>query len=209
MRITAAFGLIDSWTIYSYQYFLLIFNEVVMLIKESKNNTIIDSSSSKESYNDFVLPIKLSLDPMKYLIVISLKGDSDYEMVEPQLFDDKINGKGIRVLRYRKDKKVDVYWQRGENINPATLSLDQGEWDFNIAGAKITGGSYSLTRNEKIVNFKLDVSKSWKPLDLPVSFRIFTWFNSFFRHWPSTYIWESTVDLENMTIAGIWKRKIK
>jgi hypothetical protein len=367
-----------------------------MLSKETENNTIIGSASIKESYNDFVLPIKLALDPMKHLIVISLKGHSDYEMLEPQLFDDKINGKGIRVLRYRKDKKVDVYWQPGVNVDPATLSLGdgigdfeetefirsifeissqrvyvdvsfvdkqkrivsirideqpsskkrmsflapvgndikfpkqfflaymldfdfllkrgtdvdvsigdkkltpsnfpllrnykqvyfsryserpaiatlnsslkapivlkerstnltqvegmniefdlngkitrlfieenkilyeilfrsgfsnmldlkdsethKGEWVFNIARAKITGGSYSLTRNEKIVNFNLDVSQSWKPLDLPLSFRIFTWINSFFRHWPSTYIWESTVDLENMTIAGSWKRKIE
>jgi len=367
-----------------------------MLSKETANNTLIDSSSTKESYNDFVLPIKLALDPMKHLIVISFKGSVDYEMLEPQLFDDKINGKGIRVLRYRKDKKVDVYWQPGVNVDPATLSLGdgigdfeetefiksifeissqrvyvevsfvdkqkrivnirideqptskkrmsflapvgndikfpkqfflaymldfdfllkkgtvidlsigdnkltpsnfpllrnykqvyfsrysgrpaiatlnsslknliiieskpsetieaegmniefdssgkisrlfieenqityeiyftsgfpnllninetevyKGEWIFNIDRAKITGGSYSLTRNEKIVTFILDVSQSWKPLDLPLSFRIFTWINSFFRNWPSTYIWESTVDLENMTIAGSWKRKIK
>lgn len=94
-------------------------------------------------------------------------------------------------------------------LNIRDSETHKGEWVFNIAGEKITGGSYSLTRNKNIVDFKLDVSQSWKPLDLPLSFRIFTWINSFFRDWPSTYIWESTVDLENMTIAGSWKRKIK
>ncbi len=376
--------------------FSLIFNEEIMLSKKTENNTVVYSSLIKESHSDFVLPIKLALDPMKHLIVISLKGDSEYEMLEPQLFDDKLNGKGIRVLRYRKDKKVDVYWQPGVNVDSATLSLGdgigdfeetefiqsifeissrrvsvdvsfvdkqkrivnirideqptskkrmsflapvgndikfpkqfflaymldfdfilkkgaavdvsigdkkltpsifplprnfrsvyfsrysgrpaiatlnssltnpivikertsnmieiegmniefdhcgkisrlfieenkiiyeiyfcsgffnmlnirdseihRGEWVFNIGGAKITGGSYSLSRNEKIVTFKLDVTQSWKPLDLPLSFRIFTRLNGYFRNWPSTYIWESTVDLENMSISGNWKRKLK
>jgi len=29
-------------------------------------------------------------------------------MIEPQRFDDPVNGKGMRVLRYRKDQKVEV-----------------------------------------------------------------------------------------------------
>lgn len=45
---------------------------------------------------------------MKRLIIASFEKDADYEAIEPQLFDDDINGKGLRVLVYRKDKMVDV-----------------------------------------------------------------------------------------------------
>lgn len=360
-------------------------------IKEQKS-----SLGVTKSHNEFVLPIKLALDPMKHLIVISLKGDSEYEMLEPQLFDDKINGKGIRVLRYRKDKKVDVYWEPGVRVDPTTLSLGdgigdfeetkfsrsyfeitnekvildvnfvdkqnrnvkiclnekstskkrmsflapvgndiknpkqfflaymldfdfliknetlfdisigehklvpskfpllrnfkqvyfsrysgrpaisvlnplqknliiiginpsntieaegmkiefdyngnvsrlfieenqviyeiifyssfpnllelndsetiKGEWIFKIADSSITGGLYSLTRSDNLVQFQLDVLKHWNPIDLPLSFRVFTRLNSFFRRWPSTYTWDSTVDIYNMSISGRWRRKTK
>ncbi len=364
--------------------------------KISEKNEFIESSVIIKSDEDFILPIILALDPMKHLIVISVDGSSEYEMLEPQIFDDKLNGKGMRVLRYRKDKKVDVYWQRGVKVDPTKLSLgdgigdfeeteffqsifeisskrvfldvsfmdkqkrnvnirideqpssrkrmsflapvgndiklpkqfflvymldfdfllrkgtkidisigenklspsifplprnykkvyfsrysgrpaianlnsslkkpivvknnlsgtvevegmniefdhngrisrlfikedqiiyeilfysgfpnmldlsdseiNKGEWGFNIAGTKLTGGSYRLIRNKKIVNFQLDVSKSWKPIDLPLSFRIFTKLNGSFRNWTSTYVWESFIDLENMAISGSWKRKKK
>lgn len=63
------------------------------------------------SWRRLVLPIRLGIDPMEKLLVASFKGDPEFEGFEPQVFDDPINGKGMRVLRYRKDGKVDVYWQ--------------------------------------------------------------------------------------------------
>ena len=44
-----------------------------------------------------VLPIRVSIDPMERLLVASFKGDPEFEAFEPQVFDDPINGKGMRV----------------------------------------------------------------------------------------------------------------
>jgi hypothetical protein len=50
---------------------------------------------------------------MKRLAVVSFKGDAEFEGYEPQFFDDPVNGKGIRLLRYRNNGKVDVYYENG------------------------------------------------------------------------------------------------
>ena len=54
---------------------------------------------------------------MERLLVVNFKGDPDHTGHEPQLLNNPINGKGIRILCYRKDKKVDIYWQKGVNID--------------------------------------------------------------------------------------------
>ncbi len=77
-----------------------------------------------------VLPVKLGIDPMERLILANFKGDPEYTILEPQLFNDPINGKGIRILRYRKDQKVDVYWQKGVNVDLSTISICAGVGDF-------------------------------------------------------------------------------
>ena len=68
-------------------------------------------TTDNRSLRRIVLPIRLGIDPMERLLVASFKGDPEFEGFEPQVFDDLINGKGMRVLRYRKDGKIDVYWQ--------------------------------------------------------------------------------------------------
>lgn len=66
----------------------------------------------------YILPFNFELEPMRRLAVISFKGDEEFDGFEPQLFDDPVNGKGIRLLRYRKDKKVDVYYEEGVIPDP-------------------------------------------------------------------------------------------
>jgi hypothetical protein len=143
--------------------------------------------------------------------IVLKERSTNLTQVEGMNIEFDLNGKITRLFIEENKILYEILFRSGFSnmLDLKDSETHKGEWVFNIARAKITGGSYSLTRNEKIVNFNLDVSQSWKPLDLPLSFRIFTWINSFFRHWPSTYIWESTVDLENMTIAGSWKRKIE
>ncbi|MBN1198618.1 MAG: hypothetical protein JXA23_04630, partial [Bacteroidales bacterium] len=72
------------------------------------------TTESVESSNGlFLFPLRLSREPLKRLLVATIKDDPEYEAIEPQLFDNSIPGQGLRVLMYRKDKKVDVYWQPG------------------------------------------------------------------------------------------------
>jgi len=80
--------------------------------------------------NKIVLPIKLGIDPMEHLLVADFKGDPEYTCLEPQLFNDSVNGKGIRILRYRKDQKVDVYWQKGVNVDINNILIGAGVGDF-------------------------------------------------------------------------------
>jgi hypothetical protein len=94
------------------------------------NNESFNPSSSVINYEKFVLPVRLGVDPMKHLLVANFHGDPEFEMLEPQLFDDDINGKGLRILRYRKDKKVDIYYQSGIHIDPNTLTVGNGLGDL-------------------------------------------------------------------------------
>ncbi len=86
--------------------------------------------TGNRSLRRVVLPIRLGIDPMERLLVASFKGDPEFEGFEPQVFDDPINGKGMRVLRYRKDGKVDVYWQPGVLVDRSTFTVGAGIGDF-------------------------------------------------------------------------------
>ena len=54
------------------------------------------------SVRKIIIPIRLGIDPMERLLVASFKGDPEFEGLEPQVFDDPVNGKGMRVLRYNR-----------------------------------------------------------------------------------------------------------
>lgn len=84
----------------------------------------------KNNKTKFLFPLTVGIDPMERLIIGSFKGDPEFEMLEPQVFNDPVNGKGMRVLRYRKDNKIDVYWQKGVNVDPAAISIGSGICDF-------------------------------------------------------------------------------
>jgi len=341
----------------------------------------------------FLFPINLGIEPVKHILVADYVDDPEYEMIEPQLFDDPICGKGIRILLYRKDKKVDVYWQpevkfdtaslnvgggpgtisqtemsparfnisgKGVDINigftdnhgrkveiiiqentpstsgfpflapvgkdvqnlrklflaymqefdfvkidgtifttkigdrvlkPATfpikrnskdvyfaryakkltigeinapvnqvlvanfspglnsigdinvwvnekmeitqcrvyhntdsveldfesgfpnlLSLPQnkivkGNWSFTVSDNQITGGKYVLLRKDNLVWIEFDVTRKWKPRELPFSFKVFTRVMRSFRTWPVSYTWNASVDLKTRTLHGEWHRK--
>lgn len=67
---------------------------------------------------------------MKGLAVASFKRDPEFEAFEPQVFDDEVNGRGMRVLRYRKDGKVDVYWEPGVRVDRRAFTVGAGIADF-------------------------------------------------------------------------------
>lgn len=79
----------------------------------------------------YVLPFHFVFEPMKRLAVISLNGDEEFEGYEPQFFDDPVNGKGIRLLRYRRNGKVDVYYEAGV-IHDENFSIGAGIGDLEM-----------------------------------------------------------------------------
>jgi len=95
---------------------------------------------------------------------------------------------------------------------PNLFSLPQketirGKWTYSVSGIDITGGTYILLRINNNVDVKLDVTKSWKPENIPFSFRIVTFLKSSFRTWPKTYSWQATVNLTDNTVKSAWLRK--
>ncbi len=86
--------------------------------------------TASRSSRQVMLPIRLGIDPMERLLVASFRGDPEFEALEPQVFDDPVNGRGMRVLRYRKDGKVDVYWQRGVRVDSGSFVIGNGLGDF-------------------------------------------------------------------------------
>jgi hypothetical protein len=82
------------------------------------------------SLRRMVLPIRLGIDPMEGLLVANFEGDPEFEGLDPQVFDDPINGRGMRVLRYREDEKVDVYWQPGVHVDRSPFAVGKGIGDF-------------------------------------------------------------------------------
>ncbi len=86
----------------------------------------------------FVLPVHLSIEPIERLLIASFKHDPEYDALEPQVFDDPVNGKGMRVLRYRRDKKVDVYWEPGVRVERDELSVGAGIGDFMETGFEMS-----------------------------------------------------------------------
>lgn len=96
---------------------------------ESKTN-VNENFTPNQSVSKIVFPLKVEIDPMERLLVSSFKNDPEFSMLEPQMFNDPINGKGMRILRYRKDQKVDVYWQPGVHVDPSTITIGAGIGDF-------------------------------------------------------------------------------
>jgi hypothetical protein len=66
---------------------------------------------------------------MERLLIATFVGDPEFEALEPQVFNDPVNGKGMRVLRYRKGGSVDVYFQPSVKVNPA-FTIGAGIRDY-------------------------------------------------------------------------------
>ncbi len=96
----------------------------------TSRNTVDTLTTDKIIHSYFLFPIRIGFDPMERLIVVSFKGNPFYTMLEPQVFNDPINGIGMRVLGYRKDEKVDVFWEKGVNVDRSTINIGAGIGDF-------------------------------------------------------------------------------
>ncbi|WP_194778049.1 hypothetical protein [Pararhodonellum marinum] len=67
----------------------------------------------------------MEIDPMEMLLLITFEKDPDsiYVGLEPQVFNDEINGMGHLVIGWRKDKKIDVYHEHALNLDEAKYSI--------------------------------------------------------------------------------------
>jgi hypothetical protein len=72
-----------------------------------------------------VSPFHLSTDPMARLLLINFENDPDpiYVGFEPQAFDDTVHGRGLLVIGWRVDGKVDVFYQTGLQLDPDTYGI--------------------------------------------------------------------------------------
>lgn len=70
-------------------------------------------------------PFSLQIDPMERLLLINFEQDPDeiYVGFEPQVFDDPVHGRGMLVIGWRVDGRVDVYHQPGLILDPATYDI--------------------------------------------------------------------------------------
>ncbi|MGL5353431.1 MAG: hypothetical protein ACRDA5_08890 [Clostridium sp.] len=145
-------------------------------------------------------PFKLKILGMKHLLLVNIEKDPDeiYTSFEPQSFDEGENGKGIRVLAYRKDGYVDLYQEnslkRNEEDKLSVAGKGLGDFvEVNLEKSKFVITEYGadlhlifidkLGRkiNIKIVESKLEKTKpfdllapvgisSENPISLPVFF---------------------------------------
>ena len=84
-----------------------------------------DSHKNMATCSRFVFPFTLNEEQLNRLLVASFKDDPEYEGIEPQLFDSAM-GNGLKILMYRKDKKVDVYYEPGVHFDEKTFTLGDG-----------------------------------------------------------------------------------
>ncbi|CAN5592237.1 hypothetical protein BH23BAC1_BH23BAC1_48790 [soil metagenome] len=79
----------------------------------------------RDRHSKVYCPFGLTIDPMERLLLINIEKDPDliYLGFEPQVFNDPINGKGLLVLGWRVDGRVDLYHQPTLTLNPLKYDI--------------------------------------------------------------------------------------
>jgi hypothetical protein len=90
-------------------------------------------------------PFNIHIDPMEGLLLITFLGDADtlYTGLEPQLFNDTINGTGMLIIAWRVDGFVDVYHQPSLSLNPAKYDI-AGKGLANMITRDMEGAYYNV-----------------------------------------------------------------
>ncbi len=93
----------------------------------------------------FLNPFRLHVDPMARLLLIDLTGDLDlvYRGFEPQAFDDAVHGRGVIVLGWRRDGRIDVFHQSQVRVAAATYSI-AGEGLHRIVERPLDGARFVI-----------------------------------------------------------------
>lgn len=91
-------------------------------------------------------PFQIEIDPMQRLLLINFEKDPDdlYIGFEPQQFDDAQNGRGMLVIGWRRDGKVDVYHDHSLNIRPEKYGI-AGKGLANKIPVAMDANSFEIT----------------------------------------------------------------
>jgi hypothetical protein len=84
-----------------------------------------------------------------------------------------------------------------------------GEWWLDVADEPaLTGGAWTASRTDDVVDLALVVTQPWRPRDLPWSLRLVTTIARVFRDWPTTYRWDARLDLaaDPPRLRSAWSR---
>lgn len=110
-----------------------------------------------------VSPFHLDTDPMEGLLLVNFEGDPDrvYLGLEPQAFDDPIHGRGLLVIGWRVDGRVDVFHDPALRLDPETYgiagkglhrmeerSFAEARFELGPAGAQVDLGFQDLEGRE-------------------------------------------------------------
>lgn len=99
-------------------------------------------------------PFHLHVDPMERLLLVNLEGDPDslYAGFEPQAFDDDVHGRGVIVIGWRHDGRVDVF-------HPPEVRLDPDTYG-------ITGDGLHLMLERPLEDARFEITEGGIDLDL-------------------------------------------
>jgi len=78
-----------------------------------------------ENYRQIINPFHIEIESMERLLLINIENDPDslYTGFEPQVFNDEKTGRGMLVIAWRVDGKVDVYHQPSLSLDPAGYDI--------------------------------------------------------------------------------------
>ena len=92
-----------------------------------------------------VSPFHFDIQPMRALVLFNFERDPDsvYKGLEPQAFDDDVHGRGLLVIGWRVDGRVDVFHDPGLRLDPATYAI-AGAGLHRMEARDLTGGRVEL-----------------------------------------------------------------
>jgi hypothetical protein len=84
-----------------------------------------DGTPEERSEIPVITPFHLDTDPMEGLLLMNFEGDPDriYKGFEPQKFDDTRHGRGLLVIGWRLDGRVDVFHEASITLDPETYGI--------------------------------------------------------------------------------------
>ena len=92
-----------------------------------------------------VSPFHLDTEPMRALALFNFERDPDtvYKGLEPQAFDDEEHGRGLLVIGWRVDGRVDVLHDPGLRLNAAGYSIAGGGL-HRMEPRDLSGGRFEI-----------------------------------------------------------------
>lgn len=96
-------------------------------VREGTGLDVDGRSTNGRSTNGRFHPLmQLHVAPMARLLLLNMPKGEVYTGVEPQWFDDDVHGRGLLVILYRVDGRVDVYHQPSVAPDPDGYEIEAG-----------------------------------------------------------------------------------